>query len=162
MRGFFPSVLVAAILFGSHSTARSEEQQTAKVLKVHLRLYVIDFLTGETEVLKQIAEHDMIVLENRSFAFMSGGEVVVKGQIIPIGTILEGALGAVKDGEIQVDSKLSYTTVIEKTEHSIRLLPQSKRVVTSLQLGKTMKFSSGNGTAQKQAWVDLSVEEVKP
>ena len=67
-----------------------------------------------------------------------------------------------QNGKIRIDIKLSNTTIGERTEDRIQLHSESTRTMTTVRLGEVVKLRLGKGSAEKQTWAELSVEEVKP
>jgi hypothetical protein len=76
--------------------------------------------------------------------------------------MIEGRPGAVKNGKVRLDITLSNTTIGERTEERFQLHSESTRTITIVRLGEVVKLRWRKGTADKQTWVELSVEEVKP
>ncbi len=68
----------------------------------------------------------------------------------------------VKRGTIRLDLTLSNTTVGKRTKERIELNSESTRIIATVKLGEVVKLRWGKGTADKQTWAELSVEEIKP
>lgn len=160
--------LAAAVLFVSgQGVPGGDNRSSMKQLQFNLRVFEGDPLgSRETGTLKVVAEPRIITLEKRSFSFASGDEVAVTGsdgvQYVQSGQVLEGKPGAVKDGKIQLDITLSNTTVGKRTQGHIQLHTEMSRTITTVRLGEVVKLRWGKGTTDKQAWVELSVAEIKP
>jgi hypothetical protein len=160
--------LAAAVLFvGGQGVPGGDHTSSMKQLQFNLRVFEGDPLgSREAGTLKVVAEPRLITLEKGSFSFVSGGEVAVTGidgvQFVQSGRVLEGKPEAVKDGKIRLDITLSNTTVGKRTQEHIQLDTETSRTITTVRLGEVVKFRWGKGSADKQAWVELSVAEIKP
>jgi hypothetical protein len=157
----------AAMPVGSQSTAGGEQPPPGKQLLFNVRVFEGDPLgSREAGTLKVLAEPRLVTLENHPFSFASGGEIPVRdGQAVQFhsfGRRIEGKPGAVKEGKLRLEITLSNTTIGERTENRIQLHTESTRTITTVRLGEVMKLRWGKGSADRQAWVELSVEEVKP
>jgi hypothetical protein len=158
---------VAALLGGSQSTLAGDKPAPGKQLQVNLRVFEGDPLgSREAGTLKVTAEPRLVTSENRRFTFLDGGEIAVTDgecvEFVQFGRMIEGRTGTVKDGKVRLDVTLSNTILGDRTEERIRTHTESMRTVTSVRLGEVVKIRWGKGRANKQVWVELSVEEIKP
>jgi hypothetical protein len=159
--------IAAAMFVGSQSTLGGDKPSSGKQLLFNLRVCKGDPLgSREAGTLKVEAEPRLLTLENRPFSFVSGGEIAVTDgdsvEFVQSGWMIEGKAGTVKDGKVRLDITLSNTTVEERTEERIQLRTESRRTISAVRLGEVLKLRWGKGSAERQAWVELSVEEVKP
>jgi hypothetical protein len=166
MRWSSALAFTAAMLVGSRLTA-GDGKPPAKQLQINVRVFEGDPLgSREAGTLKVLAEPRLVTLENRPFSFVSGGEMAVTGgegvSFPRFGRLIEGKAGAVKDGKVRLDLTLSHTTVAERTEGRVQLHTESTRTITTALLGEVVKLRWGKGGTEKQAWAELSVEEVGP
>jgi hypothetical protein len=60
-----------------------------------------------------------------------------------------------------LSTSLSSSIVGERKGDHIQLHSESMRTITTVRLGEVVQLRWGKGSADRQAWVDLSVEEVK-
>lgn len=83
-------------------------------------------------------------------------------RFVPFGWMITGKPGAIKDGKVRLDITLTNTTVGQRNEGRTQLHTESMRTITTIRLGEVLKLRWGKGNADRQAWAELSVEEVKP
>jgi hypothetical protein len=76
--------------------------------------------------------------------------------------MIEGQPGAVEDGKVRVEITLSNSTLGERTEDRIQLHTESTRTITTARLGEVVKLRWGEGSGERPAWLELSLEEVEP
>jgi hypothetical protein len=167
MKWFLGLAVAAAMFVGGQGVPGGDKPSGGKQLQFNLRVFEGDPLGSRAAgTLKLLAEPRIVTLEKRSFSFVSGGEVAVTGsdgvQFVQFGRTLKGKPGAVKDGKILLDVTLSDTRVGKRIKEQIQLHTKTSRTITTVRLGEIVKFRWGKGSANKQAWVELSVEEVKP
>jgi hypothetical protein len=166
MRWSIALVFAAAMFVGSQPVAGGDQPSPGKQLQFNVRVFEGDPLgSRQAGTLKVLAEPRLVTLENRPFSFVSGGEILIKDgegvQFQTFGRTIEGKPGAVKDGKVRLEITLSNTTVGERTEDRIQLHSESTRTITTVRLGEVVKLRWGKGSADKQIWAELSVEEVK-
>jgi hypothetical protein len=82
--------------------------------------------------------------------------------IATVGRSFECKPGIVHDGKVQLDFTVSDTTVVERTDNRVQLHSTSTRTITTVQLGKLVKFRLGKGEPDHQSWIELTIDEVKP
>jgi hypothetical protein len=167
MRWSIALVFVAAMLVGSQPTAGGDQPPQGKQLQFNVRVFEGDPLgSREAGTLKVLAEPRLVTLQNRTFSFVSGGEIPITDgenvQYQPFGRMIEGKAAAVKDGKVRLDISLSNTTIGERTEGRIQLHSESTRTITTVRLGEVVKLRWRKGGTEKQTWAELSVEEVQP
>jgi hypothetical protein len=168
MRWFIGLALVGAMLVGSESTSGRDKPASAKQIQFSLCIFEGDPLLGSREAgtLKVLAEPRVTTLENRPCTLISGGEIPVREgaqvEYVEYGTKFQCKPGLVKDGKIRLDLTVSNVTVGEKTEKRIQLTTESTRTITTVRLGEVIKIRVGQGSADKQVWAELSVDEVQP
>lgn len=168
MRWSIVLAFAAAMLVSSQSTARDDQPALGKQLQFNVRVFEGDPLgSRESGTLKVLAEPRLVTLENHRFSFIVGGQIPVPDgesvQFHQFGRMIEGKPGAIKDGKIRLDITLVNTTVGEQTEERIQLHSESTRTITTIRLGEVVKLRWGKkASADRQVWVELSVEEVKP
>jgi hypothetical protein len=161
------TLAVAATMFvGSQVAPGGDKLSTGKQLQFNLLVLEGDPLgSREAGTLKVIAEPRLVTLENRPFSFLSGGEIAVNDggsvQFVEFGRMIKGKAGTVKDGKVRLDLTLSNTTVGERTEERIQLHTDTSRTITTVRLGEIVKLRWGKGSADRQTWAELSVEEIK-
>ena len=160
-------VAATAMFLGGQGAPGGDRTPLQKQLQFNLRVFAGDPLgSREAGTLKVVAEPRIITFEKRSFSFVSGDEITVTGsdgvQIIQAGRVLEGRPGTVEDGKVRLDVLLSNTTVGKRTKEYTQLHTETSRTITTARLGEVVKFRWGKGSADKQVWAELSVEEVKP
>src|SRR4051794_17574876 len=163
MKKLIPLAFAAALLVVGHSPAGGDKPSSAKQLQFTLDVFEGDPLgSREQGTLKLLASPRIVTLENKPFTFISGGEIAIPNgpqgvQFERTGLTLEGTPGAVKDGKIGLDLKLSNTTVGKETEDQIQLSTETTRMITTVKLGEVVKLRWGKGSADNQRWVELSV-----
>ena len=167
MRWSIAFVFAAAMLVSSQITAGGDKSPSSKQLLFNVRVFEGDPLgSREAGTLKVSAEPRLVTHENRPFSFMSGGEIAVNDgegvQLVQVGRMIVGKPGAVKDGKVRLDITLSNTTFGQGNEGRTQLQTESTRTITTIRLGEVLKLRWDKGSADKQAWAELSVEEVKP
>jgi len=160
--------VAAAMFVGSQAAPGGDKPSSRKQLEFYLRCFEGDPLgTREAGTIKVVAEPRIVTLENQPFSIVSGGEIAVpdgaKGvQFVPVGRKMEGKHSAAKDGRVRLDITVSNTTVGEGTEERFQLHSETTRTITTVRLGEVVKLRWGKASADRQAWVELSVQEVKP
>jgi hypothetical protein len=167
MKWSIPLAFAVTLLVGSRGALGTDKPASVKQLQFKLRVFEGDPLgSRKAGTLKVVAEPRLITLENRPFSFVSGGDIAVTDgegvEFVQVGRKIEGKPGAVKDGKVRLDVTLSNSTVGERTRERIQIRTERTRTITTVRLGKVLKFRWGNGNADKQVWAELSVEEVKP
>jgi hypothetical protein len=166
MRWPITLVFPALLLVAGQPAAGGEKQPPARQLQINLVMFEGDPLgSREARTLKVVAEPRLIVLENRPFTFMSGGESPVNDgdsvEFVPFGRAITGKASAVKGGKVRLDITLSETSPAEGTEERLQFHTRSTRTIATVRLGEVVKLRWGKGGSDKQAWVELTVEEVK-
>jgi hypothetical protein len=156
------------ILIGGHSTAGGDKHPPDKRLQFKLRAFGGDPLgSREAGTLKVLKEEQSFILEDLPFSFKPS--VVFEGQIeapsthelVQLGKVLEGKIGAVKDGKFLLDVTLSNTTIGDRKDH-FQVHTESTRTITTLRLGEVVKLRWRDGSADRQTWVELSIGKNKP
>jgi hypothetical protein len=166
--------VAAAVFFGGQFALGADKQvalggdkpSSEKQLRFNLRLLEGDPLgSPEAGTVKVLTKPLLIACENQPFSFDCGTLVPVTHdggvQYVKTGQTVKGKPSAVKDGKIDLDVTFSNTTFKGNPEH-FQLQTESTRTTTSLRLGEMVKLRCGKGSADKQTWVELSVEEIKP
>jgi hypothetical protein len=118
MKWSIPLAFAAALLVGAHSTAQGDKSSTGKSFQFTIREFEGDPLGSlEAGTLKVRSEPRVATLEDRPFAYSSGGEMAVpeSSKGVWFGRMIEGKAGALKDGKVRLDITLSITTVGERT-----------------------------------------------
>lgn len=151
-----------------HLDAHGEDASHGKQLQFEFRVLEGDPLGSlKNGTQKVLAEPSIVTFEKRRFQFISGGEVAIPDengavQFAPIGQTINGTPGAVKDGKVRLDLTLSNTTQIDGADDALQLVTESHRTISTVSLNETVKFRWKNGAPDNQAWVELTVQEVKP
>jgi hypothetical protein len=163
MRRLIALVFVVGMMFGSHGTAADEKTPPAKQLQFTVRIFEGDPLGSPEEgTLKVLADTRLSTLENRPMFVLSGQEILVPDVTMPVqlGQKLEVLPGAVKDGRLCLDITMSTTTAGEKKNGRTQFHAQTTRTITTIKLGEVVKIRCGDRGADKQSWVELSVDQI--
>ncbi len=114
--------------------------------------------TSEDAAVKVLAEPVIITHGNRPFHFFSGGEVPAPGgtDVVEFGTEVRGKLLSAADGHVRADLYVGISTLVDHSDDSFRLDSQSSRFVTTLQLGKTVKFAPRR---VHDRWIEVTVSD---
>jgi hypothetical protein len=151
------------MIVGSHDgTAAEDNTAPAKQLQFTVRIYDGDPLCSpQAGTLKVLADTRVTTLENRKMSVASGHEVFVPEimEHVQLGRLLEVLPGVVKDGRICLDITLSNTTAGEKNNGRAQFHAQTTRTITTIKLGEVLKVRWGDGGAEKQSWVELSLDK---
>jgi hypothetical protein len=167
MKWLVASALAAMVFAGSRFTFGANEPAPERQFLLHMRVSEGDPLgSREAGTLKVLAEPNVVALAGHPFSVLSGGEITITdhdGTKIPqfFGLKVEGKAGAVDDGKVRLDLTLSNTTVREQTEQRVQIHTESMRTIATVRLGEVVKFHWGKADSDRQAWMELSVEEFK-
>ena len=158
--------LAVAVVVGIQ-TAPAADKASEKQLQFNLRVFEGDPLGSvEAGTVKVLAEPCLRAVEGHACRFNSGGEIPLfdgRGiQYVPFGLHVETKAHLIQQGKVHVDITLSNVTVVKRDDEQIQTNSEATRVIATLKLGEVVKLRRGKGSASKQAWVELSVEEAKP
>jgi hypothetical protein len=157
--------LAAAMLVGEQSTLGGDKQLPAKQFQFNMRVFEGDpGGSPEASGFRVLGDLHLVALESHACSFASGGQIPVgKGEgveFVRLGRMLEGKASTAKDGKLRLEMTLSNTTVGERTKERMQIHTESTRTITAIRPGELLKLR-WKGTGDTQAWVELSVEEVK-
>lgn len=168
MRSMFVLALAAILVVGSTTPAGGDRPAVGRQIQFNLRVFQGDPLgSREAGTLKLLAEPCLVTREGYTCTFATGGEIAVPTatggvELVTIGLQVEGKPGAVKHGKVYLDLTLSETARAENAGERLRFDTHSTRTITTVKLGETFKLRWGQGTAERQQWVELVVTEVGP
>jgi len=166
MRTSFLLAAIAALFVSSNTTIGGDKQVAAK-LQFNVSVYEGDpFGSREAGTIKLRGQPRIVTRENQSGTFISGGELPVPVgndgiDFVPIGVTGECKAAFAKDGKVRLDLTLSNTTPGDQTAERTQLHTQTTRTITTVKLGEVLKLRCGKADAEKQIWIELSVEKVK-
>jgi hypothetical protein len=159
---------VAALLVGAGSARAAEKSSHPKQLRYKLRICEGDPLGNpKFGTVKTQNAPEFVATEGRPFTVMSGGQVPVPNgsnsfEFLQLGWTIKGKHGAVKDGKVRVDITLRNRTMFERTAAGrMQFHSEGTRVIMTVPLGEVVKLRLGKGTADKQKWVELTVDDVR-
>ncbi len=157
---------VAVALVASQATSGAD-RAPAKQLTINVRILEGDPLGKQTTgTLKVLADTRLVTVEHRPFSLVSGAENAVDGvagkEIIPTGRLLEGKGHVMQNGKVRLDITLSSTTMTRQTEECDEFRTASTRTITTVRPGEVLKLRWGKGSAERQAWAEISVAGVNP
>jgi hypothetical protein len=161
------TLAITMVLIGSQLAPGGDRPSSVKQFQFNLRVLKGDPLGSQrTGTLKVVAEPRLITLENRTACFFDGGEIAVSTpdgvEFVQVGRRMEGKASTIKGGKVRLDVTLARTTAGDRTEERIQLHTEASRTITTVRPGEVVKLRWGKGSADKQTWAELSVEEVKP
>jgi hypothetical protein len=158
----------AAMFASSQRVAGGDKPPAGRQLQFNLRVFEGNpFCSRGAGTLKILAEPRLVTLEDRPFSFICGSEIAVSKdasgvQFVQAGLRIDGKPGTIKDGKVRLDVTTSNTRVEEGTEAHKQVHTERTRKIIMMQLGAVVMFRWGKGSADRQRWVELSVEAVKP
>ena len=83
-------------------------------------------------------------------------------EFVEVGRAVAGQASAGKGGKVRLDVTLSDTAVGDGADGRVQFHTESTRTITAVKLGEAFRLRWGKEGAERQAWVALSVKEIKP
>jgi hypothetical protein len=164
--------LTFAILLGNLRTgeALAEHGKPVRASQVLCKLRVLSgdpIGSKEKGTLEILAQPNLTMPEHCRCSVFTGSEIAVPDgadgvEFVEIGHRVQIKTGAVKGGEIYLDITYTSTYAEDPTPERLRLHTESVRVTGTYKLGEMIKLSLSPRPADKQQWVELVVEEIKP
>jgi hypothetical protein len=160
-------LVCTALIVASMGTGFSAAgEKGPRQLQFNVRICEGDPLgSQQAGTLKVLADTRITTLENRPMKVVAGGEVPVLHdsgfvKYLETGRHMECVPGTVQGGGVQLDMTFSESTVATQTRDQTEINTMSKRRITSVKLGEVVKVRWPGGTAEKQAWIEMSVVDL--
>jgi len=167
MRCSIALAFVVAMIGEIQASENAEQSPSTKQFKISIRVLEGDPLgKWQNGTIKTLAEPCLITVEKHPFSFVAPGQIPVPNiadtPLPSIGRTIEGEVRSHRDGKIRLDITLSTTTFAEQTDDRLQFNSKSTRTITTIEPGELVKLRWNEGTAAKQTWAELSIEEPKP
>src|SRR5262249_17076975 len=148
------------------ATESGEERPARKQLQFKLSVREGDPLgSPETNTQRILAEPTIVALEDQSFTFQAGGQLLVPvlGELqergaVPFGIEIKSKAGSVQDDKVRGDITVSNSVRADHSDDRAQVYTESTRLTRTVQLGQVVKFRVGKGTVDSQTWVELTVQ----
>jgi hypothetical protein len=114
----------------------------------------------EEGTLKVIGEPKLVTLENREASFLSGGEVMVAGELVPFGREIRFLPQRAEGGRVKLRVVLEHTEVVENRENSLRTQTSRSLHVRTVKFGEVLRLRWDNNASGPQTWAEVSVHDV--